>query len=179
MKQLLFAIVLKLTLLGSDEPTLLRSVHPESIRDSSLEQLLQELVGGPDVPIDRYCYNRVDLNNDRTPEVIAVAVGQSICGSAGCRTYVLRKNSSGYKIVTDLELSKTPILVSTHRTKGWNDLILYSRGYGGDSGNYAVLEFNGTTYAGRPDAHSPAKTKAVAYLADIRTGCVQLRPPAG
>ena len=79
-------------------------------------------------------------------------------------------------------MSKTAILVSTHRTKGWNDLILYFRGYGGDIGNYAVLAFNGTTYAGRPDgpdAPSPEKMKAVAYVADIRAGCVQLRPSAG
>jgi len=175
-----FALILfaQVTIHTAVEPRILRNEASETARDYRLEKLLPSLIAphGPfDIRIERYEYNRVDLNNDRTPELIVRAFGQEICGSAGCPTFILRRTSSGYAVVMDLELNTAPILVSKSRTNGWNDLVIFYRGYG-TPGQYAVLEFNGTSYVARADNSAQAMPDAVAYLAGNKpNGGVRVR----
>ena len=108
MKHFACLLFLQVTLSADVEPRILQTVVSETAREPRLERLLRELVGGGDV-VERYYCNRVDLDNDGTPESIAMAAGQYICGSAGCPTFISRKSQAGYTLVADLELSKAPI----------------------------------------------------------------------
>ena len=75
-------------------------------------------------------YNRVDLNGDGTPEVLLRIDSRATCGSGGCLLLVLQKTAAGYGEVSRTTLTWAPIVVSEHRTRGWNDLILWQRSYG-------------------------------------------------
>jgi hypothetical protein len=79
-------------------------------------------------------------------------------------------------------VTRTPIIVSAQRTKGWNDLIVYAVGGGITRGYYVALRFNGRAYPDNPTvlpALGPrARIAGKAYLADdVSTGTgIVLRP---
>src|SRR5918911_360449 len=98
----------------------------------------------------RYYYNRVDLNGDGKPEAIVHLVGSFICGTGGCNTLIFQPTSKGYHQVAEITLTRTPIIVSPQRTRGWNDLIMYVAGGGITRGYYVTLHFNGRTYPDNP-----------------------------
>ena len=97
-----------------------------------------------------YFYNRVDLNGDGKPEVIAHLTGTYICGTGGCDTLIFQPEGNGYRLVSTISLSRTPIIVSPNKTRGWNDLVMYVTGGGITRGYYVTLRFNGRTYPGDP-----------------------------
>ena len=99
----------------------------------------------------RYYYNRFDLNGDRRPEVVVYLVGSYICGTGGCNLLVFRNESGEYRLVSESSIVNQPVVVSTKRTRGWNDLIVYVAG-GGASPRHAALRFNGRTYPDNPSS---------------------------
>lgn len=131
----------------------------------------------------RYYYNRVDLNGDGKPEVIAHLVGQYICGTGGCDTLILQPTRNGYRLVSTIGLTNTPIIVSPRRTRGWSDLVVYVVGGGIQPGHYVTLRFNGRTYPDNPSLlpkmNAPSKITGKAYIAEEdtspRTG-IRLKP---
>jgi hypothetical protein len=84
--------------------------------------------------------------------------------------------------VSKITVTRTPVVVSAQRTKGWNDLIFYATGGGITRGYYVALRFNGRTYPDNPTtlpALGPrAKIAGKAYLADEVSpgGGIVLRP---
>lgn len=152
-----------------------RKVSPETQRDAALEQALLAQVGNV-APVRSpiyYAYNRVRLHEGPEKQVLAFLSGEEECGSGGCEAYVLEEDSGRYKIVADISLAREPIYVSSHRTNGWNDLVLWVSG-GGVSGHPAVLQFDGKTYPGNPSTAPAVRlTHAVtvtAYLANEKRG---------
>ena len=130
----------------------------------------------------RYYYNRVDLNGDGSFEAIVHLVGPSICGTGGCTTLILQPAPNGYRLVSTITVTRTPIIVSPQRTRGWSDLIVYVTGGGITRGYYVALRFDGRTYPDNPTVLRALRSKAgirgKAYLADevsTATGIV-LRP---
>lgn len=162
-------------------------VRAETSPDSKLEKaILQTLPDYKPASEDeqvRYYYNRVDLNGDGKPEVIAHLVGQSICGTGGCDTLILQPKQDGYRLISTIGLTNTPIIVSPRRTRGWNDLLVYVVGGGIQPGHYVTLRFNGRTYPDNPTVlpkmNAPSKITGKAYIAEEdtspRTG-IRLKP---
>jgi hypothetical protein len=158
-------------------PVIVRVVRPEIARDSSLESAIIDALYEDDesgVSRDRvrYYYNRVDLNADGQTEVLVYLFGTTWCGSAGCAALVFQSVGSKYKLVTHISGVENPIIVSGHRTNGWNDLIAHVR-WGEVRERtlrdyYAVLRFGGHTYPDQFPGASPLNSRrrvpGTAYL---------------
>ncbi|HLM57397.1 MAG TPA: DUF4126 family protein [Pyrinomonadaceae bacterium] len=154
-------------------PVITRRVRPEATRDSRLEAAIRAaLEEGGDDARTRYYYNRVDLDGDGRPEVLAYVFGPGWCGSAGCLALVFRRAGAGYKLVSFIAGAENPVVVSSRVTNGWRDLIAYVR-WGEVEGRtvrdyYAVLRFDGRTYPeqfpGSPPLADTEKPVGVAYL---------------
>lgn len=98
----------------------------------------------------RYFKGTTDLNGDGSPEVIAHVVGLGVCGTGGCPTVVLSPDKNGYRVVTKISITHPPIQVSSKRTNGWRNLLVYVSGGGIYKGYVAELQFDGTTYPENP-----------------------------
>jgi hypothetical protein len=170
---------------AQDRPKGLRQVSSETAPDAALEKALAEFLpegagGGP----VRYYYNRVDLNGDGKPEVLAYLDGSAVCGTGGCTALVYEATARGYRLVSGMSLARKPIIVSKHRTAGWNDLVMYVSGGGIPRGFYATLRFRGRRYPDNPSTQAPlrrgARLDGVAYLADAPSpgGGIPLRAVA-
>jgi hypothetical protein len=55
------------------------------------------------------------------------------CGSCGCNLLILDKN---FNLITNFTITRTPVLVDSKTTKGWNDILLWSYG------DYHRMKFN-------------------------------------
>jgi len=161
------------TVQNSPKPIVLQSVSPEKIRDNKLEQALLKALGedvsDSEYPV-QYYYNRVDLNGDGKPEVLAYVFGQTVCGTGGCNAFVFQPTNNGYQLISAISLARNPIIVSEQQTQGWKDLIMFVAGGGIQPGHYVVLQFNGQQYPENPTL-APAKpldykAKGIAYVVD-------------
>jgi hypothetical protein len=124
----------------------------------------------------RYYYNFVDINGDKQPEAIVYLVGKYNCGSGGCKTLIFTQDGQDYRLVTEMTVSPSPILVTNQRTNGWNDIVSpYSKivRQGDDYTDklyYARMQFDGQTYPSNPSVApevEPGNTlKGIAVIAD-------------
>ncbi len=169
-----------------------RRVLSEKTPDPRLEEAILKTI--PDytgLNIDgeeslvRYYYNRFDLNGDRRPEVVVYLVGSYICGTGGCNLLVFRNESGEYRLVSESSIVNQPVVVSTKRTRGWNDLIVFVAG-GGAPPRHATLRFNGRTYPDNPSSEPSvpkARIRGTEIISDDITGDAEtgiaLRPAKG
>lgn len=159
-----------LTAQAGATPILMREVASERARDAAVERVVAAAVQDSGETV-RYQYNFVDLNADGTPEVLLRIDDRRTCGTGGCLLLVLRKNAQGYEVISRTTLTWTPIVVSEHRTNGWNDLVLWQRADPPrEASRYMLLEFEGGSYPQNPTME-PARllelpVPGVAYLSD-------------
>lgn len=97
----------------------------------------------------RYAYDRVDLNGDGSPEIVATVLGPYTCGTGGCNFYVFRIGPKGPTLVSRMTLFRPPLVVTEQKHHGWNDLIVNVRQDAGHGG-YAVLSSDGKRYPSNP-----------------------------
>jgi hypothetical protein len=130
-----------------------QQIYSETVGDAQLEKAILETMpeysklarGRPDYRI-WYYYNKVDLNADGRPEVLVYLRGREVCGTGGCNLIVFQLVDHSYKPVSEISLVNNPIIVSSKRTKGWNEIIVHVVGGGLDPGYYGVLRFDGKKY---------------------------------
>jgi uncharacterized protein len=104
----------------------------------------------------RYFSNSVDLNGDGRREVVVHIVSQMACGTGGCPTLVFAPTATGYRLLSNITLTRPPISVSGKSANGWKNLIVAISG-GGITPGYSELSFNGGKYTGNPTI-SPAQS---------------------
>ena len=149
-----------------------RYIRSERSPDPEIEKAILKTLRDDDFTEGeiRYYYNRVDLNGDGNFEAIVHLVGAAICGTGGCDTLILQPARGGYRIISTIGLTRTPVIVSTQKTVGWSDLIVYVSGGGIIPGHYVALHFNGRTYPENPTvlpALGPrARIRGKAFVAD-------------
>lgn len=147
-------------------------VRSETSPDPEIEKAILKTLRDDDFSEGeiRYYYNRIDLNGDGNFEAIVHLVGAAICGTGGCDTLILQPARGGYRLISTIGLTRTPIIVSTQKTRGWSDLVVYVSGGGIIPGHYVSLHFNGRTYPENPTvlpALGPrARIKGKAFVAD-------------
>jgi heat shock protein HslJ len=112
----------------------------------------------------RYVYGRVDLNGDGRDEVFVYLLGSIFCGTGGCNLLLFAPTRSGYSLINEFPLSRLPVIVSAHRTKGWNDLIRLESG-GGVKASYVRHTFNGKRYVKRERMPADKAPEGKSYLA--------------
>ena len=98
----------------------------------------------------RYYYDTVDLNDDGTDEILAVAVGMYTSGSGG-DSAVLVQPAAGMSVKQQFTLVRMPILVSDQTTNGAHDLI-FLRGGGGSEPALVRLTCTDGVYSNPADA---------------------------
>jgi hypothetical protein len=164
----------------SASPLIVRSVPPEPQPNRTLEAALREALfpvriddgqgHGPDpgsteaemarrhqikavcgrLPAHRYTWNRVDLNGDGRPELVARVLGPPFCDTGGCRLLIFRESDAGQlKLISRMSLFKEPLIVSQRRHNGWFELIVRVRVDAGH-GYFAALPFDGRTHPTNP-----------------------------
>ena len=131
----------------------IQPLKTEVLPDRSLERaILKTLPAYKPASEDeytRYYYTRVDLDGDGQPEVMVYLVGQYVCGSGGCNLQIFRAVGKDYRLVSDISVAQTPIVVSEQKNAGWSNLLVHVSG-GGARARYALLKFNGKSYPGNP-----------------------------
>jgi hypothetical protein len=93
----------------------------------------------------RYVYARVDLNGDGKYEVLVYTLGSIFCGTGGCNLLLFTPVQDGYTLVNDFPITQNPVVVSDHKTAGWNDLFRHEAG-GGAPSSYVRHVFDGRRY---------------------------------
>lgn len=100
-------------------------------RDRQIERLILDYLPNarPEPQhLPAYFYRQVDLNGDGRTEIIAHTIGPGLCGKEGCITLVIgqKLGSRIYQVITDIPMSHGPIIIEPQRSKGWNNLIVFS-----------------------------------------------------
>ena len=175
MKSLITLIALQLLAVQSGPtPTVTRTVPSEKAQDAAIEKAVSRLLRLSRMDRNYYWYNRVDLDGDDALEVLVEVQGPFVCGSGGgCPLVVFKKKGNIYDAVARIGRAWLPVIVSDHRTHGWNDLILWQRSYGNaEPSHYDVLAFDGRTYSRIPAAASTTQPdeamRGIAYMIDGR-----------
>ena len=153
------------------QPQVLHRSSPEPKREPDLEAAIRTELGTASFS---YAYNRVNMSDGAAPGALVYLPGRDYCGSGGCTLLVFTRSREGYRLVTRVSLARVPVMLSSHRTNGWRDLILFVSGGGIQPGYYAVLHFDGKTYPENPTVEPAAPLlepiKADAYLVGADKG---------
>lgn len=112
----------------------------------------------------RYVYNRVDLNDDGREEVFVYPLGSVFCGTGGCNLLLFTGSQSGHSLINEFSISRTPVIVSGQKTRGWHDIYKLESG-GGAPATYVRYEFDGTQYVERERMAAATIPEGVRYLA--------------
>jgi hypothetical protein len=125
--------------------------NSETAPDAGIEQAIVENMGGDRAALanTRYYYDRIDLSGDGQPETLVYLNGAFSCGSGGCTMLVMEPQGNAYKVLSKMTLVHAPVIVSTEKTAGWNDLIISVSG-GGAEAHYARMQFDGSKYPRNP-----------------------------
>ena len=105
----------------------------ETDRNVELEALIAKTWNIPEDDRSRmfYEYDRVDLNGDGKKELFAVVIGDYTSGENGDSGLIASVSEDGsLKLKRTFTGVRVPVVVSDHRTNGWNDLVF--RQYGSD-----------------------------------------------
>ncbi|GAA0725014.1 hypothetical protein GCM10008905_19700 [Clostridium malenominatum] len=143
----------------------------EKERDGKLEEAIAKTLNyneKTDGPL-KYYYNKIDLNGDGKAETFVYLVGQYVSGSGGSTALIFEGEKEDYKLISNFTLVRNPIIVSSDKTNGWNDLIMYVSG-GGIEPFYSQIKFDGNKYPSNPSVQPEVKTgkvvKGKAIIAD-------------
>ncbi len=120
---------------------------------SEVQAVLRKQFASPDAET-RYLDGTVDLNADGKPELLVHVVGPMVCGSGGCPTMVFTRVGGGYRLVSSLSVTRTPVRVASARTQGWRNLIVRVGGGGAMAGD-VELAFDGKSYPRNPTVAGP------------------------
>lgn len=90
-----------------------------------------------------------DLNGDGINEILVGLVGPYFCGSGGCTQFVLDHEGN---VVTVFSVADYPVIISADKSKGWNDLIIFS------GGKNRTVKFDGTKYPSNPSVQPALET---------------------
>ena len=112
----------------------------------------------------RYVYGRVDLNGDGQTEVFVYLLGSIYCGTGGCNMLLFTQGQDGYSLVNKFPISRLPVIVSTKRTQGWNDLVRLESG-GGVPASYVRHIFDGSHYVEKERMPADKAPEGMSYLA--------------
>lgn len=122
----------------------------------------------------RYYYNYVDLNEDGSDEIFALAVGPSVSGSGGSCALLLDADGA---VLQEISLVNPPVLVTDEIIDGYHALALERSGDGAES-EVVLLPHGNGVYAGVSETETivdPASLTGTAILcndlaADLESG---------
>lgn len=158
-------IAATLLLIACTAETEVSGGHEEQAAFSSLRALVQEQAGEEDKSVN-VVTAFLNLDNEPSSEVVAFVSGQSVCGSGGCRLYILKKSGGEYKQITKLTVVQLPIQVFSDRSHNWLDLGVGVHGGGINPGYNVRLRFNGQTYPSNPSVQAAVVQKGMIIISN-------------
>jgi hypothetical protein len=135
----------------------LAQTRPSSSQEDSLKRFLRDYVGDPNSGNNittKYFPALVDLRDDGVKEVVVYLSGGGWCGSGGCTTLILAPESSSFRVITKITVTKLPIRVLTTESNDWHDIGVKARISGTEPTCEAKLSFDGKTYPSNPTVPS-------------------------
>jgi hypothetical protein len=149
-------------------PVAMRTVPCEKRGEVSIERSIARSFGSDSNNLEgtQYFYNRVDLNGDGEPEVLAYLRGPLTCSSNGCLLLVLEKGENRYAVVSRIYMAWSPVVVTENRSNGWSDLVLRAEASGGGAGRYSRIAFDGKSYKQDEALPLTEKVAGVFYMSD-------------
>jgi len=149
-------------------PVAMRTVPCEKRADVAIERSIARSFGRDSSNLEgtQYFYNRVDLNGDGEPEILAYLRGPRTCSSNGCLLLVLQKEGNRYAAISRIYMAWSPVVVIENRSNGWSDLVLRAEASEGGAARYSRIAFDGKSY--RQEAALPLaeKVAGVFYMSD-------------
>jgi hypothetical protein len=99
------------------------SFYVSKIKTTIIKDFLKDMTN--DIPKDkrRFYYTAVDINGDSLNEYFIAFANSYFCGSGGCTVLLL---NSEFKLKQSFTVVAYPIIILKDKTKGWNDLLMYS-----------------------------------------------------
>ena len=128
-------------------------VSRDAAADGDLRAYLQDYLKSGSSDFDkttRYSAAFAELIGAKVPEVVVYVSGSAWCGSGGCSTLILRKESDSFKVITPTTVTRSPISVLQSTTNGWHVVSVWVQGGGIQPGYTALLPFDGKAYASNP-----------------------------
>lgn len=89
----------------------------------------------------QFKYSQFDLNQDGNKEIFVGLTGPFFCGSGGCTMLLLSDHG---EVITRFTVVDYPVYVITDKSKGWNNLVIFS------GGENRLLQFDGQGYPSNP-----------------------------
>jgi hypothetical protein len=96
----------------------------------------------------KFIFFEYDLNDDGKKEILVGFTGSYFCGSGGCTQYILDEQG---QVISKFTVANNPVIIDTHKSNGWKDLIIYS------GGKNRLVKFNGKKYPSNPSAQPESK----------------------
>lgn len=126
----------------------IKGILSEAVSNSELEKALIDEFDLTDEQAKetRYYYNYVDLNGDGKNEIFAEVVGPYTGESGGNSAVIFKDNNGVLEEIDDFNFVKNPVIISSNKTNGWNDIICESSGEG-TTKKYVVLKYDGEDYS--------------------------------
>lgn len=126
----------------------IKGILSEAVSNSELEKALIDEFDLTDEQAKetRYYYNYVDLNGDGKNEIFAEVVGPYTSGSGGDSAAIFNDNNGILEEIDDFTLVRNPVIISSNKTNGWNDIIFESSDNGTNK-KYVVLKYDGKDYS--------------------------------
>src|SRR5437763_13772221 len=72
------------------------------------------------------------------------------CGIGGCKTLILARDGTSWRVVATITITMLPIGVLQTTSNGWHSMGVWVQGGGIQSGYEAELRFDGKTYPRNP-----------------------------
>jgi hypothetical protein len=76
--------------------------------------------------VSNYRLGQADLNEDGADEILLYANGRESCGSGGCNLYVIVREPSGFRTISNITIANLPVRLLTTSHNGWRDIAVTS-----------------------------------------------------
>ena len=120
-------------------------VYAETEEYPALAGFLAEYYRVPEEQLaqTRYYYNYIDLNDDGTNEIFAVAVGEYTETEAGGYPALIlnTEGEDGFTVFEDFAEISTPVIISSRSTNGLRDIILDTYGLSMEWHGYQICHY--------------------------------------
>jgi hypothetical protein len=120
-----------------------------SVEDFAREQASGYFEHGGGHVKPRYFSAVADLNADGNDEILVYFVSPGHCGSGGCRLYILEPQRNRLRLLSEITISRPPIIVMPNTHHGWRSIAVRVAG-GGETGHFSELVFDGRGYSTNP-----------------------------
>lgn len=120
-------------------------IESEVIKDNLIERTIEkEFLLNPEEDKVTYLYNKVNLKDSDSYQVLVYLEGPRFCTERGATLAVLDKINNEYKVISKISNATSPIIISEDKTNEYRNLIL--KVLDNEREDFRVLKFNGNAY---------------------------------